>query len=396
MRYVRAGENQSFVLLADGSLFGWGENGKEQLGLPTGDVSTPTAIAISGGVRDVAGARDHGIAIDAAGAFHGWGQNQAGAQGTGFTTASATPALTYGPAGLKPTRIWAAKEDYSFIQLSDATVWGVGRGFIQAGNIQGRASPVRVVPLMGTSVAQIAAGSNHTIILDTAGAVWGIGQNSNGRLGATPLHTCSPSGTKCNRLPQQVCDVGSDFASCTVNGDSLGAVDEIAVGASHTLLRRGDQVLAFGDRSQGQLGNNTWGSPGYSVPINVPNTTDTGPLTGIAWLAAGAQTSFAGATDGTIYSWGGNGSGQMALDPTTTKCSNISCRPLPTVVAALAGVKVTALSVGSAHVLALDDAGAIWSWGSTDEGQLGRLGFITGTSGGRISFEPARITLLPR
>ncbi|MCC7541694.1 MAG: hypothetical protein IT379_36080 [Deltaproteobacteria bacterium] len=72
--------------------------------------------------------------------------------------------------------------------------------------------------------------------------------------------------------------------------------------------------------------------------------------------------SFARMTDGSIRSWGGNTSGELA-DGTTTS------RTTPGVVAALAGS--TAIAPGNQHACARDPAGSVRCWGDGAFGQLG-------------------------
>ena len=68
-------------------------------------------------------------------------------------------------------------------------------------------------------------------------------------------------------------------------------------------------VYSWGDNTHGQLGNGT--TINYTVPVAV-KTTGT-PMDGktIVQVAAGAPYSLALASDGTIYSWGNNSKGQL-------------------------------------------------------------------------------------
>jgi len=69
---------------------------------------------------------------------------------------------------------------------------------------------------------------------------------------------------------------------------------------------------------------------------------------------------------GTMYSWGSNqkgGLGQGTGSPSHTST--------PTAMKLPGGVKAVAVAAGQDHVLALDENGSIWAWGSDDFGQLG-------------------------
>jgi hypothetical protein len=67
-------------------------------------------------------------------------------------------------------------------------------------------------------------------------------------------------------------------------------------------------------------------------------------------------------SDGTVWTWGENGKGQLG-DKTTTQ------RLTPVQVSGLSGV--TAVAAGFAHTLALKLDGTVWAWGGNGKGQLG-------------------------
>jgi alpha-tubulin suppressor-like RCC1 family protein len=85
-----AGHRHSFAIRADGSLWGFGANQRNQLGSAT---STQWAQPIAGisGVVSATGGFEHSLAVTALGALWGWGRNQDGEVGIG-TTESPQPA----------------------------------------------------------------------------------------------------------------------------------------------------------------------------------------------------------------------------------------------------------------------------------------------------------------
>jgi alpha-tubulin suppressor-like RCC1 family protein len=74
-------------------------------------------------------------------------------------------------------------------------------------------------------------------------------------------------------------------------------------------------------------------------------------------LGAGAFSSFAILSDGTVRSWGYNSSGQLG-DGTRTE------QPTPVQVPNLGGV--VAVSGGFYHTLALKSDGTVWGWGGNE------------------------------
>src|SRR5581483_5454341 len=130
-------------------------------------------------------------------------------------------------------------------------------------------------------------------------------------------------------------------------------------GESHSLAVTTDgSVWAWGGNGSGQLGDGT--TTDRATPARV------GGLERVTPVAAGGgpygSHSLALDADGTVWAWGDNSHGELG-DGTTTS------HPTPTRVAGLG--RVTAIAAGDAHSLALLDDGSVWAWGNNDAGQLG-------------------------
>src|SRR6185312_15197966 len=94
-------------------------------------------------------------------------------------------------------------------------------------------------------------------------------------------------------------------------------------------------------------------------------------------IAAGGTHVLALKSDGTVWAWGSNTSGQLG-DGTTTQ------RAAPVQVTGLSGV--TAIAAGSNHSLAVKSDGTVWAWGTNAAGQLG-----DGTTGATPHPTPAQV-----
>jgi alpha-tubulin suppressor-like RCC1 family protein len=128
-------------------------------------------------------------------------------------------------------------------------------------------------------------------------------------------------------------------------------------------IKNDGTLWAWGSNNDGRLGlNNTTSN---SSPVQV------GSLNNWAHVMPGSGSfSLAIKTDGTLWSWGLNGSGQLGLGDTTNRSSPVQVGSLTDW--AYAGVT-------SAGSFALKTDGTIWAWGTNSSGQLG-LGDTTNRS----------------
>ena len=149
--------------------------------------------------------------------------------------------------------------------------------------------------------------------------------------------------------------------NATVFNDDFSASEasvtpQIAGGRVHAIALKSDgTVWAWGYNAYGQLGDGTtaWSRP---TPVQVSG------LSGVTAIAAGGYHTIALKSDGTVWTWGANGNGQLG-DGTTTE------RKTPVQVSGLSSV--TAIAAGSSHTIALKSDGTVWTWGANGSGQLG-------------------------
>lgn len=169
------------------------------------------------------------------------------------------------------------------------------------------------------------------------GIVWTWGLNDHGQLGI---------GNKDNALEP-------------IRISSVSNVSAVAAGQYFSMALLSDGTLwAWGDNEYGQLGIGTSGS-GSNTPVQVQNFSDKI----VRAISCGFQHSLALLSDGTLWAWGHNNNGQLGLGNTTTIVTT------PTQVAALGNV--SAITAGGHHSFAYLSNGTVWAWGLNGTGQLG-------------------------
>ena len=227
-----------------------------------------------------------------------------------------------------------------------------GLGFI-SGTFDNLAQGQTVVLPFGTAnyvfVANYFGGTGNDLVLQWAGVrplAWG--SNSTGQLGN--------NATTNSLVPAAVAATGV-LASKTIMA--------FAAGGSHSLALCTDGTLAaWGDNTAGQLGNNS--TTQSLVPVAVVTT---GALLGktVVSIAAGDRHSMAQCSDGTLFAWGDNSSGQLGNNSNSQSLVPVAV----TTTGVLAGKTVVAVTAGKLHTLALLSDGTLAAWGDNTNGQLG-------------------------
>ena len=162
---------------------------------------------------------------------------------------------------------------------------------------------------------------------------------------------------------------GSQLRPVPVSGMATNVV-QLAGGFHFNVSLRSDgTVWAWGNNSSGQLGDGTRQSS--SVPVQVH-----GLPAGIVQVTAGLNHAGAVASDGSVWTWGDNSYGELGY-PTPAGSPASSASQVPGV----PGVKQ--VSAGSSFTVALRTNGEVWTWGRGDSGQLGDGTHISHTAPAR-------------
>ena len=305
----------------------------------------PTVVV---GPRIAAGNR-RAFARNAKDQLYAWGWDFSEGLGNGTTTADVYSPLA-SPITDARTVATGSSSQHALAVLAGGGlgqgldgVWGWGSngaGQLGDGSKTNRATAVRMVDAGGSPITDakaVAAGFLHSLVLLKNGTVLATGRNLHGQLG-------DGFATDVDRI-----------RAAPVTG--LSDVVAIAAGGDLSIALRADgTVWTWGDNRLGQLGI---GSTDFQrdVPMKVDG------LPTITAIAAGGGFGLALATNGELWAWGYNFSGELGDG------SSVTSRNVPGKVS-IAG-KVTAMSGGLQHALALRDDGTVWAWGANVLGEVG-------------------------
>ena len=221
-----------------------------------------------------------------------------------------------------------------------------------------------------TDVVAISAGDSHSLALKSDGTVWAWGRNLYGELGNNKNES-NYAGWPMENFPVQVLKLklgGSGY-------EPLSGIVKISAGWYYSLALDSDgYVWAWGLNDSGQLGIGSHNNKKVATRIN--------GLTGVVAISAGYSHSLALKSDGTVWAWGDNGDGQLGDGTTTSRTAPVRVGNLTDVIA---------ISAGSWHSLALKSDGSIWAWGSNHYGELGTPTSQENKWGSKISSTPVRV-----
>ena len=243
--------------------------------------------------------------------------------------------------------------DHVFALKMDGSLWGWGtNGSGALGD--GTTGTVTTTPKrIGVATwREVASSDDHTVGIESDGSLWIWGDNFVGELG---------DGTMQSPLAPERLGSDTDWA-------------HVATGTHYTLAIKTDGTLwGWGVAQGGELGDGA-GTQVVTAPEQIGAATNWRSIVATDGSASvsGDQSSFATKTDGTLWAWGQNESGQ--LGDGTTK---------PAVVPEQVGTAKDWVGVagGSFHTVGIKTDGSLWVWG-------------TGTSGNGAqpdSFKPVRL-----
>lgn len=287
-------------------------------------VSKIVTVTEKKGVRRIVAGQNKFITIMNNGHVLTFGDNDYGEMGDG--TNSKIEEITYN-SRIDNIAEAAFGVDFSIVKSFNGLVYCAGRngfGQLGAGNRHNSKLYKKVWGIQG--IIQIGAGDEFASALSAGGEVFMWGNNEDGQLGKTGEMKYSES-------PEIV--------------EGLGAVKQIAVGATHMLALLYDgTVMAWGDNRYGQLG---LGYTGKST--NIPTQTE---LKGVKSIYAGRGYSLAVTEGNRVISWGQNNRNQLGFIGEKEVLFPKEITGLKNIIK---------IAMGAKFVVALDNLGKLYTWG---------------------------------
>jgi alpha-tubulin suppressor-like RCC1 family protein len=326
-------------IFTQGNLWSWGLNNNGQVADNSiTNRSSPVQI-VSGGNnwKQVAGGYFSSYGIKTDGTLWCWGSNASGRLGDNTITSRSSPVQTV-MGGTNWVQV-ASGGLFAAAIRSDGTLWLWGynsRGQLGDNTVVDKSSPIQTITY-SADWKQVACGYSHTAAIKTDGSLWCWGYNSYGQLGDN-------SNVISRSSPVQTVAGGSNW-----NSIASSFYNNFAIKTDGTLW-------CWGQGQNGQNGTNS------TVNISSPVQTVAG---GTNWKQASGYGYNAGAvkTDGTLWMWGNNFYGELGDNTIIHRSS-----PIQTIAAANTWKQI---GCGFYTTSAIKTDGTLWTWGVAGNGNLG-------------------------
>lgn len=334
--------------------------------------SVPKSETMQGEVKSIATYYTHSMVVMADGTLWAWGQNYAGQLGDGTTEDR------FSPVKIMDDVTMVSTSEFSMAMKNDGTLWAWGkndRGQLGDGTTENRLNPVKIMDdVKSVSVSHHAF---HTAVIKTDGSLWVWGAHLEGSMGnGTTFNDYYPqvptkmmenvvSASAGGNVVMAILEDGTlwawgpDSEGSLGNGTNTGSimpvhimdnVSYIKANAEFTSAITTDGALwTWGFNQYGMLGNGTRGGEHYSpekIMDDVIYTDGTKAIT----------------ADGTLWAW--HFSAILDADG-NSELKHLSESPTAVM------DNVAQVSGSSYFALILMEDGTLWGWGQNEYGQLG-------------------------
>ncbi len=282
-----------------------------------------------------------------------------------------SPALESLPVGVTPLAVAAGwTNGYAIGSDANLYAWGPNiNGSLPVGEVPVDATtPIVVSFPAGVTPTAIAGGFDAGYAIGSDGNLYAWGWNGQGELGigndtgpdACPVNGFGQPGPTgpCAATPVKVdLPPGVNPTAIATSGET-----EAQPSSAYAIGSNG-KLYAWGDNSSGQLGDGNTSESDAPVVVSLPSG-----VTPTA-IAGGTQAAYAIGSDGKLYAWGENGVGALGNGTTTSSDT-------PVVVSLPPGVTPKVISGGGGAVIGgfgymVGSDGNLYAWGYNGDGELG-------------------------
>lgn len=352
----------------------------------------PPAMAYSMGQTNqpatTSAGKSHTAIIDANGSLWMWGRNLNGELGLGGTN---TDDVSVPVKVMDNVSSVSCGDTYTAAIKTDGSLWmwGTGyRGELGNGTTEGSSTPIKVMD----GVASVSCGYGHTAAIKTDGSLWMWGENSKGEL---TLSVGTGDQGRYQTTPVKVMDNVSTVAlgwmsTIAIKSDkslwrwgravSTKSVEPVPVPqklmddvveidctmATYAALKTDGSLWLWGSSQQGELGN---GSASLGASTDIPEKV----MDNVASVSCGFTHIGAVKTDGSLWMWGDNGSGQLGNGYQGSLIGYQGAGSEAPIVTRPAWLMdgVASFTCGYHHTVIIKTDGTMWVCGSNSNGQLG-------------------------
>jgi alpha-tubulin suppressor-like RCC1 family protein len=395
---LAAGDDHVCALLENGTVHCWGRNDYGQSGdggfidriKPARVVGLPESAAVT--AIDANGYTS--CALTSTRLVYCWGNNSQGQLGMSSVTTSSASAVVVG--GLPASVLQISVGDQHVCALNNENTvycWGKNNAGQLGRGMTGTASPMPAIATRfgvlspNSALDRVAAGGEHTCVLNAVGQVACLGNNTDYQIGSNSDVSPQPAGS----LVHQNAPGGMPVV--------LNGVEALVTKVDHTCVQmRATQAVpratmrCWGRNQEGQAGVNAQQvRVAYPVEVTAPsNAQDSSFLAHAVSIGHSCALIFS-----TPYCWGSNAYSKLGgrTDPSGTEIPSAV-----TVIPAHMGITQTVLSFALGYnftcartkVTSGSDAEAVrvYCWGQNDYSQIGKPKSTVETQGTLISFDP--------
>jgi len=269
-----------------------------------------------------------------------WGSNFYGGIGDNTTNTASSPVQTVA-GGTNWKQVSSSGFGFKAAIKTDGTLWLWGRniyGQLGDNTITDKSSPVQTVA-GGTNWKQVSTGSNFVGAIKTDGTLWVWGINDTYQLGDSGSSTRQSS-------PIQTASGGTNWKQVSAGYSHIGAI------------KTDGTLWMWGSYNKGELGNSDSATQVY-VPTQI------GVNTNWTQISCGQTVSAGIKSDGTLWTWGLNQGGILG-DGTSVYPGRSS--PVQTIAGGTNWKQVSC--EGGFFMAAIKTDGTLWMWGQNTSGEL--------------------------